>query len=114
MRQMVRPEKRRMKKKHGRVASGSKTEYFRGKKGIPHCAITGEKLAGTHTSTKGLSGKKSKTEKRPSAPFGGVLSGNAREQVFIELGKIVAGVKTIDEVGQKYRKYVKQALKRTE
>ena len=111
---MVRPEKRRMKKIHGRVASGSKTEHYRGKKSSAKCAITGNKLAGTHTATKGLSNKKSKSQKRPSVPFGGILSSKAREQVSIELGKIIAEVKTIDEVDQTYRKYVKQMLKRAE
>jgi len=111
---MVRPEKRRMKKKHGRVASGSKTEHYRGKKATARCAITGNKLAGTHTPTKGLANKKSKSQKRPSVPFGGILSSKAREQVSIELGKIIAEVKTIDEVDQTYRKYVKQMLKRAE
>jgi len=111
---MVRPEKRRMKKIHGRVASGSKTEHYRGKKSSAKCAITGNKLAGTHTPTKGLANKKSKTQKRPSVPLGGILSSKPREQVCIELGKVKAGIKTIDDVDQTYRKYVKQMMKRAE
>ncbi|MBT7241787.1 MAG: hypothetical protein HN878_04830, partial [Candidatus Diapherotrites archaeon] len=56
--------------------------------------------------------KKSKSQKRPSVPFGGVLSSKPREQVFTEYGKVMAGVKTIDEVGQTYRKYVKQIMEK--
>jgi ribosomal protein L34E len=111
---MVNPGKARMKRKSKRVSSTSKVEHYRGKKGVPKCAVSGKKLAGTHTSTKGLANKKSKSQKRPSVPFGGVLGAKAREQVFIELGKVVAQVKTVDDVEQKYRKYVKQALKRAE
>ena len=111
---MVNPGKARMKRKSKRVSSASKVEHYRGKKGIPRCAVSGEKLAGTHTSTKGLASKKSKSQKRPSVPFGGVLGSKAREQVSIELGKVKAEVKTIDDVEQKYRKYVKQLMKRAE
>ena len=111
---MVNPGKARMKRKSKRVSSASKVEHYRGKKGIPRCAVSGEKLAGTHTSTKGLASKKSKSQKRPSVPFGGVLGAKAREQVSIELGKVLAEIKTVDEVEQKYRTYVKQLMKRAE
>jgi len=111
---MVNPGKARMKRKSKKVSSKSKVEHYRGKKGIPKCAVTGNKLAGTHTPTKGLANKKSKSQKRPSVPFGGVLSSKARKQVFDELGKVKAEIKTIEEVGQKYRKYVEQAMKRTQ
>lgn len=111
---MVAPWQRRLKKKFRKSASGSKAERYSEKKSRPQCAITGKKLAGVPNSTKAGLSKKSKTEKRPSAPFGGVLSGEAREKVFIELGKVVAGIKEIDDVDVKYRKYVKQAMKRAE
>ena len=111
---MVRPSKRWMKKKFKRISSQVTTEYYEGKKGVAHCAITGEKLSGTHTPTKGLASKKSKTQKRPSVPFGGNLGSKARTQVFEEVGKIKADIKTIDDVEQKYRTFVKQAMKRAE
>ncbi|MDD3084066.1 MAG: hypothetical protein PHP82_03520, partial [Candidatus ainarchaeum sp.] len=76
-----------------------------------NCAITGKKLSGT--SNKKPS-KESKTQKKPSVPFGGILSTKAREQVFIETGKVIAKVKDIDDVDQKYKKFVKQMLKRAE
>ena len=106
---MVDTGKRTMKRKSRKTPSKTTKEYFRGTNTNASCAITGNKLAGTKQSN-----KKSKTKKRPSVPFGGVLSTKAREQVFIELGKVVCEMKTIDEVDQKYRKYVKQAIKRVE
>jgi len=97
-----------------KTSTETKREYFKGKHKKIVCSITGKTLSGVPNETKsGLLGK-SKTEKRPTAPFGGILSGEAREAVFIELGKVVAGVKTIDDVDEKYRKYVKQVVKRVD
>ena len=76
-----------------------------------NCAISKKPLAGTSKKAKS---KESKTQRRPSVPFGGVLGGRERGKMFIELGKVLAKIKTIDEVDQKYRKYVKQAMKRAE
>jgi ribosomal protein L34E len=110
---MVETGKRTMKKKSVKKPSKTGKEYFRGKDSKKKCAITGKVLSGmTHEKTK--RSKKSKTQKRPSVPFGGILGSKAREQVFIETGKVVAGIKKIDEVEQKYRKYVEQAIRRIE
>ena len=111
---MVAPWKRRLKKKFRKSASGSKVERYSEKKSRAECAITGKKLSGVPNATQSGKLKHSKTEKRPSVPFGGILSGEARAKVFIELGKVVAGVKDIEDVDAKYRKYVKQAMKRSE
>lgn len=102
---MVNTGKRVQKKKSIRTPSKTTTHYSRKKSKKISCAITGKKLAGTHKD------KKSKTQKRPTAPFGGILSGKAREEVFIEVGKVMAGIKKINDVDQKYRKYVKQIIK---
>ena len=111
---MVSPNKRRMQYDTKKVPSGVKREYFKGKHKKIKCAITGKNLAGVPNETKANLRKHSKTEKRPSVPFGGVLSGEAREEVFVELGKVVAGIKPMEDVDIKYRKYVKQAMKRAE
>ena len=103
-----------MKYKSKKTASTTKREYFNKDHKKQKCSITGKDLAGVPGGTQCERGKHSKTEKRPSAPFGGILSGEAREQVFIELGKVVAGVKKIDDVDSKYRTYVKQAMKRAD
>jgi ribosomal protein L34E len=106
---MVDTGKRTMKRKSRRTPSKTTKTYYRGKTTTATCAISGHKLSGTKQSN-----KLSKTQKRPSVPFGGVLNSVSREQVFIELAKVEAKIKKIDDVDQKYRKYVKQAVKRVE
>lgn len=108
---MVSPQKRRMQYKNKKSTSGTKREYFKGKHKKQICSLTGKSLHGTPHETKCNAQKLSKTEKRPSAPFGGVLSGEGRAKVFIEMGKVLAGIKKMDEVDEKYRKFVKQAMK---
>lgn len=111
---MVSPQKRRMQYRHKKTPTGTKREYFKGKHKKIKCAITGQVLSGVPHETKSGLRKHSKTQKRPSAPFGGVLSGEARAEVFVELAKVVAEIKDIEDVDSKYRKYVKQAMKRAE
>jgi len=111
---MVVPGDRRLSSKFKKTSSGTKKEYFKSQNTKKRCAITGKRLSGVPQGTKSAVAKHSKTEKRPSVPFGGILSGEARENVFIELGKVVAGVKSIDDVEIKYKKYVEQAMKRAE
>jgi len=112
--EMVSPGERRQQYKFKKTATETKREYFKGKHKKSKCAITGNDLHGVPHDTKCEMGKYSKTEKRPSVPFGGILSGEARAKVFVELGKVVAGVKKLEDVDEKYRKYVKQAMKRPE
>jgi ribosomal protein L34E len=111
---MVSPQKRRLKYKNKVSSNGTKREYFKGKHKKLKCSLTGKDLHGVPHETKCNTRKHAKTEKRPSAPFGGILSGEARAKVFIEMGKVLAGIKNIDDVDDKYRKYVKQAMKRAE
>ena len=108
---MVDTGKRTMKHKSRKTPSKTTKNYYRDNKATKICPITGNMLLGT---SKKIRSKESKTQKRPSVPFGGVLSGPAREQVFIELAKVTAGIKEIDDVDQTYRKFVKQAMKRVE
>lgn len=106
---MVETGKRSMKKKAIKTPSKNSTKYFRGKNSKKKCSITKKVLAGvTHDEKKAK--KQSKTQKRPNVPFGGILSSKAREKVFIETGKVAAGVKKIDEIDQKYRKFVVQII----
>ena len=111
---MVAPQERRMQYKSRKAPTGTKREYFKGKHKKQKCAITGKVLAGVPHETKAGMRKYSKTEKRPSAPFGGNLSGEARHEVSVEQAKVVSGTKDISDVDAKYRKYVKQLMKRAE
>jgi ribosomal protein L34E len=110
---MVDTGKRAMKKKTRKTPSGNTTKYFREETAKKVCAITKKPLLGVQHSQKKTK-KNSKTSKRPSVPFGGILSSTAREKVFIELAKVVSGEKEINDVDQKYRKFVSQAMKRAE
>lgn len=65
-----------------RTVKGSKTVYTRRKPSAPKCAVTGQKLHGVPRGTPGKLKKLSKSQKRPSRPFGGVLSSKAaREEI---------------------------------
>jgi ribosomal protein L34E len=110
---MVKPADRRKKSKKRRTSSKLRTEYFKGNSSRQKCAITGEVLSGVPLAKKGKISKYSKTQRRPSVPFGGNLGSKAREEVFTEVGKVLNG-KDINDVDHKYRTYVKQAMKRAE
>lgn len=111
---MANPQERRLKYTHKKSSSETKREYFKGKHKKSVCSLTKKSLHGVPHETKCNLNKHSKTQKRPSVPFGGILSGEARAKVFIEMGKVLAGIKKMDEVDEKYRKYVKQAIKRAD
>ena len=109
---MVKPFEKTLKQKDRKTPSGTKRVFEHEKPAKIRCAITDETLKGVPHAMKSKSQKLSKTQKRPSVPFGGILSSKAREQVFIETGKVVAGIKTLEDVDEKYKKYVEQAMKR--
>jgi ribosomal protein L34E len=110
---MVAPHIRVKKYKFKKTATETKREYLEERPHKKRCAVTGKILSGVPRDGKGKISKHSKTQKRPSVPFGGILSGEAREKVFIEMGKVLSG-KDINDVDTKYRNYVKQALKRAD
>jgi ribosomal protein L34E len=97
---------------YSKTPNGTNREYIEGKHTKAECAVTGQKLHGVVSGSRAKKSKFTKSMMRPSVPFGGILSSSAREAVFIEIGKVAAGIKSVDDVDEKYRKYVKQALKR--
>jgi hypothetical protein len=52
--------------------------------------------------------KLSKTQRRPEAPFGGILCNNCREVVTIEAIKVQMGMKKANEVELRFAPYVQQ------
>lgn len=77
------------------------------------CALCREVMHGV------LHGKKSsevraasKSSRRPSAVFGGVLCGACREEVVEEAAKVEGKFKEIDEVPFKMKTYVEGIMKR--
>ncbi len=103
---MVKPAERTLKKKFRRRAKGKATEYFeREKKGKKKCALCGTGIAGTKKA--GKARKESKSQKRPSAPFGGELCNRCRHAVVQEAIKVREGIKKESDVGMKQRRLVK-------
>jgi ribosomal protein L34E len=77
------------------------------------CAVTKEVLHGVpHGAKKAKLSKLSKTQKRPSVPFGGLLGGKARVLVITETAKVKMGIKKMEEVEIDLRKYVNQMQQR--
>ena len=98
----------RMKTKKFRRTPGSTVsiQYTRDKKSYAECAVTGERLHGTGHQGKNLVGKQSRSEKRPSVKFGGVLSGNARKELWENFALVEAGKKAVNAVPSKFRKFI--------
>ncbi len=85
------------KRKTSKKTSGASGNMLHG---VPH----GKRIAKT--------GRLSKTQKRPSTMFGGILTGQERKRVFEEAGKIVGGEKKISDTGAKLKPYILQAIAR--
>lgn len=94
-----------------RKISGTMRVFKSARHSKKRCAITGSVLHGVgHGKTISQTRAMSKTEKRPSVAFGGILSASARKQVFEESAAIKSGEKKLSDVNLSYRKYVSQAL----
>ncbi|MBN2127050.1 MAG: 50S ribosomal protein L34e [Candidatus Diapherotrites archaeon] len=111
---MPTPGERSKKKKFVRVISKTKIMHPK-KKASKHIdPITGKPLAGVPHGKKRGKLNIAKTKKRPSAVFGGVLSGESRRKVIEEAAKVKLGLKKIEDVPMKERKFVEQAMKKIE
>ncbi|MFH1240533.1 MAG: 50S ribosomal protein L34e [Candidatus Diapherotrites archaeon] len=105
---MTKPHEMTMKKKFTRTIRGKvKISYCREKSSKHHCAICRGILHGTAHS-KGVAevSKLSKTQKRPSVIFGGVLCTKCRKAVMEDSAKVISEVKDINDVNLKRKKYV--------
>ena len=104
---MPTPGERAKKKKKKRTAKGSKEYYVRGKTAKHSCAVCAGQLHGVpHGKIMAKVGKMSKTEKRPSVPFGGMLCTKCRRVVAEEKAKLEAGTKKLEEVDFKIKKFL--------
>ncbi|MDO8624533.1 MAG: hypothetical protein Q7R47_00465 [Candidatus Diapherotrites archaeon] len=73
--------------------------------------ITGAMLHGvSHGTTIAGVRKLSKSARRPSRKFAGVLSGQSTRRVIEESARVAFGLKRIEDVELRYRKFVEQAL----
>ncbi len=113
---MPRPSDRGKKKKFKRTPRGKTKKVWKKKKpGKQKCAICKKILHGVpHGKTATQRKKLSKSKKRPSAFFGGVICGKCRAMVMEESAKIVAKVKKINDVDIFLKPWVEKTVKRIE
>lgn len=73
------------------------------------CALCGDMLHGVpHGKKTNALRKLSKTQRRPSVPFAGILCGNCREMAAIETIKVAMKQKKFTDVELRVQPYVKQ------
>ncbi len=101
---------RSKKKKFRRRGSGkAKKVFVRGKTAKHHCHLCKGLLHGVpHSKTAAEVRKLSKTKRRPTALFAGILCSRCRSQVVGEAAKVEASTKKIAEVELRLQKYVGQ------
>ena len=107
---------RASEKKFVRITSGkAKMVYFKGKSRKHHCALCKKILHGVpHShSVYGMS-KLSKTQKRPSVAFGGVLCSPCRRNVLEEAIKVKGQQKEMGAVSFKIKNFVEMAMHRVD
>ncbi len=104
---MVAPNKRNLKKKFVKVTKSTKDVRFRDKPTISSCAICKNILQGV---PRGDLKKLSKTEKRPSIVFGGILCSKCRDIVFDNAIMLKLKIINENDVSLKYKNYVNTAI----
>ena len=105
---MASPSERSKKKKFVKTPSGVKKKFFKRKKTQATDTISGKTLHGVTPTKRG------KTAKRPSAMFGGILSGETRKVVHEEAAKVIEKIKTIEDIDFRLRPYVETVIKKGE
>jgi ribosomal protein L34E len=107
---MPKRSERSKSKKFRRKASGkAKAVFVRRKTGKHHCPLCKRVLHGVaHGKTAAQVRKLSKTKRRPTGLFAGVLCGKCRSLIAEEAAKVEAKAKKISEVELRLRKYVEQ------
>jgi large subunit ribosomal protein L34e len=108
---MVRPGERRLNKKFIKLPSG-KTIIRRFRDGAKQasCGSCSKKLQGTPKGTVNEIRKLSKTEKRPSVLFGGILCKSCRDIIYEESIKVKLKIKKIEDIKPSYKEYVSKAI----
>ncbi|PIU22347.1 MAG: 50S ribosomal protein L34e [Candidatus Diapherotrites archaeon CG08_land_8_20_14_0_20_30_16] len=104
---MVAPGKRNLKKKFVRTVKSTKEYRFREKPKGAYCALCNKKLQGV---PRGDLRKLSKTEKRPSVLFGGILCSDCRDSCFDDAIMLKTGLIKDSDVSFSKKHYVKEAV----
>jgi len=112
------PKRReRSKSKKFRKTPGGEVaiHFFKGKGSKQECALCRHQLHGVPHGRKNFEVHTlSKTERRPSAAFGGVLCGKCRRTIIEETAKVKHGLKEMGEVDYVFKKFVEQAMQKAE
>ncbi|RLG70185.1 MAG: 50S ribosomal protein L34e [Candidatus Iainarchaeum archaeon] len=107
---MVRPGQKTKNKKYRKTPGGESKVYFeRDRHGKASCALCGSTLAGVPRQDEVK--KLSKTERRPSTIFAGVLCNKCRSIVLEEAIKVKHNIKSMQDCKISIRPYIEQALK---
>jgi|SRR3989344_1313119 len=97
-------------KKFVRTPKKTKVKYLREKTAKHECPNCGKTMHGMpHGKTRSKARKLSKTERRPTAMFAGVLCNICRQQAIEEAIKLNEGIKQLEEISMPLRNYVIQA-----
>ena len=101
------------KKKKIKTPKTTKIKYFKSKrKGTAKCNLCKGKMHGVKSKHPKISSKLSKTEKRPTAMFAGILCNKCRVKAIEEAIKIKIGIKNISETDILLRQYVNSIIRR--
>lgn len=99
----------RKKKKWVKTPGGTTKQRFdKPRKGIVRCGLCKEKLKGASYQSENM--KKSKTQKRPDAPFGGALCAGCRENILKQAIQVKENLKAKEKISVRHGPWVDQAL----
>ena len=104
----MRSKQGRKKKVYKKLPSGKTKIYFEGKKSKKKasCALCGRELAGVLDKR-----KLSRTKRKPSAIFAGVLCNECRSVAIEEAIKVKTGIKRLEDCEMRFRSYIERSLK---
>ena len=105
--------KNKDKQKKVKTPKRVKVKYFKStRKGMAECHLCHKKLHGVSRQTPIAMSKASKSMKRPTALFAGVLCNECRLKAWQEAIKVKLGIKKISDEGILLRPYIDNLLKR--
>ena len=104
--------KRWSARKHKRVPSSKSVIHIANEKHSKHTCASCEKILHgvPHGKNKSDISKLSKTQRRPSVVFGGILCPECRTVVIQEAAKVKYGLKDKNRIDLKMKKYIDQAM----
>lgn len=113
---MPKRHERRKKKKFRRTPSGKSKQHYGKKKHSKHrCTICNRVLHGLpHGKRKHEVSRLSKSKRKPSVLLAGIVCGKCRQKIVEEAAKVKYGLKKINDVDLRMRKYVKRVEKKIE